>query len=117
MLHAWLCSSFIFIIMATVAEAEKKRKRLHQELNQIEKQIYELEASYLEETRDFGNIFVGWNQYLSLEKSKVKKTVANEERLFSLSSSSSPAAKKERRYNNKKESNNATKSKEDNVVE
>ena len=89
--------------MSSINDSEKKRKRLHHELSQIEKQIYELEASYLEETRDFGNIFVGWNQYLSLEKSKVKKTVTNEERLFSLSSTSSPAAKKERRNNSKKE--------------
>ncbi len=61
----------------------------------IEKQIYDLETSYLEESRDFGNIFVGWNQYMSKDRFKTRKSVANEERLFSLSSSTSPAGKRE----------------------
>jgi hypothetical protein len=74
---------------------QKRRKELRTELSLIEKQIYDLETNYLEESRDFGNIFVGWNTYLAPEKIKVKKVIQNDERLFSLSSVTSPASKKE----------------------
>lgn len=79
---------------------------LKMELAHIEKQIYDLETTYLEDTQNFGNIFVGWNKYFlppqagSSEKRKggsSKGGVRDEERLFSLSSASSPAALKEGR--------------------
>jgi chromatin modification-related protein EAF6 len=63
-------------------------------LNTIEKQIYDLETNYLEETKEYGNIFTGWDAYLSLEKFKLRKNILTEERLFSLSSVTSPASKK-----------------------
>jgi chromatin modification-related protein EAF6 len=78
---------------ALVTEVSRRRSELRSELTQIEKQIYDLEGSYLEETRDFGNVFTGWNNYLSYEKTKAKK-ITNDERLFSLSSMTSPAGKK-----------------------
>jgi hypothetical protein len=58
-----------------------------------------LETTYLEETKDFGNIFAGWDAYLSLEKVKPKKNITVEERLFSLSSVTSPASRKEYQKN------------------
>ncbi len=58
-------------------------------------QIFDLETTYLEETKEFGNVFTGWEAYLSSEKFKIRKTIQNEERLFSLSSISSPASRKE----------------------
>eukprot|EP01035_Chromulina_nebulosa_P019875 gene19875-25827_t len=73
----------------------KRRNELKTELQQIEKQIYELETSYLEETKDFGNIFTGWTSYISNGKVKPKKVIFNEDRLFSLSSVTSPASRKE----------------------
>lgn len=64
------------------------------ELAHIEKQIYDLESTYLEDTQSFGNIFQGWNQYFVKETKKNKKKICinNKDRLFSLSSASSPAA-------------------------
>lgn len=73
-------------------QAPKRQKELRHELALIERQIYDLETRYLEETRDIGNIFTGWDHVHSTEKSKVRKTVPIEERLFSLSSSTSPAS-------------------------
>lgn len=78
-----------------MAAIQKRRKELRKELNQIEKQIYDLETSYLEETKDIGNIFTGWNAYLSTEKVKLRKSILNEDRLFSLSSVTSPASRRE----------------------
>jgi len=79
---------------SVISEVSKRRNELRSELTRIEKQIYDLEGSYLEETRDFGNVFTGWQEYLSYERSKSKKAVMNDERLFSLSSITSPAGKK-----------------------
>lgn len=72
---------------------KKKRKELRQELALLEKQIFDLETTYLDETREFGNIFTGWKAYLSADKVKSKKQITLEERLFSLSSISSPASR------------------------
>ena len=58
-------------------------------------QIYDLEAAYLEETKDLGNIFSGWENYISKEKVKVRKNISNDERLFSLSSVTSPASRRD----------------------
>jgi hypothetical protein len=72
---------------------------------QIERQIYELETSYLEETRDFGNIFTGWEAYIAAPHShnvqKIRKNILYEDRHFSLSSITSPASRKEENKQNK----------------
>lgn len=75
-------------------KAQQRRKELRLELAQIEKQIFDLETSYLEETRELGNVFVGWDGYLNKEKQKVRKSVGLDERLFSLSSMTSPASRR-----------------------
>lgn len=58
-------------------------------------QIYDLETAYLEETKDTGNIFTGWNMSANAEKGKSKKSTQNEDRHFSLSSITSPASRRE----------------------
>ena len=69
----------------------KKKIDLKRELRAIEKQIYDLETAYLDETKYFGNIFSGWGSYTS-EKNRQKKLISVEDRLFSLSSVTSPAS-------------------------
>ena len=53
-----------------MTDFQKKKKELRTELSNIEKQIYELETTYLDETKEIGNIFTGWDAYISLEKVK-----------------------------------------------
>mmetsp|Transcript_20392 Transcript_20392/g.37867 ORF Transcript_20392/g.37867 Transcript_20392/m.37867 type:complete len:129 (+) Transcript_20392:68-454(+) len=82
---------------AALSAADKKKKNLSLkvELAHIEKQIYDLETTYLEDTQQFGNIFVGWSKYFLHQHAAGKKSggeVAPDERLFSLSSASSPAS-------------------------
>ncbi len=91
-----------------MSSIQKRRKELRTELSLIEKQIYDLETTYLEDSRDFGNIFVGWDAYLSPEKSKTKKAVQNEERMFSLSSVTSPASRKEEKEKDKDKKDKAS---------
>mmetsp|Transcript_9073 Transcript_9073/g.15039 ORF Transcript_9073/g.15039 Transcript_9073/m.15039 type:complete len:110 (-) Transcript_9073:272-601(-) len=74
---------------------QKRRKELKTDLLQIEKQIFDLETTYLEETKEFGNIFTGWDEYLSADKVKQRKNVLLEDRQFSLSSVTSPASRRE----------------------
>lgn len=80
-----------------MAAIQKRRTELRHELTQLEKQIYDLETTYLEETKEIGNIFTGWSAYVSpvKEKVKIRKQILNEDRLFSLSSITSPAARAE----------------------
>ena len=63
----------------------KRRKELRSDLSTIEKQIYDLETHYLEDTRDVGNIFTGWDLFLANDKVKIKKQIFRDERLVSLS--------------------------------
>jgi Histone acetyltransferase subunit NuA4 len=73
------------------SEADKKRDRVERQLLALEKQIYALETSYLEDTNSMGNLLRGWEGYLSrsgtLPPHRRKPTDAD--RLFSLSSVSS----------------------------
>lgn len=90
----------------SVSSLQKRRKELRNELSLIEKQIYDLESTYLEDTKEFGNIFTGWDSYLSKEKVKLKMKITNDDRLFSLSSITSPASRRD--DSNKNKSNNSS---------
>ncbi|XP_071938083.1 chromatin modification-related protein eaf6-like [Coffea arabica] len=71
------------------------REKLQEELRNVEKQVYELETSYLQETSNFGNAFKGFDGFLSASKNtanlKRSKKFQPEDRVFSLSSVTSPA--------------------------
>ncbi|AEE83434.1 histone acetyltransferase subunit NuA4-domain protein [Arabidopsis thaliana] len=72
-----------------------KREKLRQELRSIEKQVYELETSYLQESSHIGNALKGFEGFLSSSKStasaKRSRKFQPEDRVFSLSSVTSPA--------------------------
>eukprot|EP00903_Cladosiphon_okamuranus_P018691 g17204.t1 len=101
---------------------DKSLTSVHERLVQTERQIFDLERSYLEETRLYGNVLQGWDAYLDTKgkgkgkgkggasrgakretsddgdlegegSSKRAKGVELEERLFSLGSVTSPATK------------------------
>lgn len=50
---------------------DKSLTSVHERLVQTEKQIFDLERSYLEETRLYGNVLQGWDAYLDT-KGKVE---------------------------------------------
>ncbi|CAA0817414.1 Unknown protein [Striga hermonthica] len=81
---------------AVLSSLLNKREKLQNELKSVEKQVYELETSYLQETNTFGNAFKGFDGFVSSSKNtasiKRSKRFQLEDRVFSLSSATSPAA-------------------------
>mmetsp|Transcript_31375 Transcript_31375/g.52695 ORF Transcript_31375/g.52695 Transcript_31375/m.52695 type:complete len:120 (+) Transcript_31375:289-648(+) len=81
--------------MSKLQHLQARKERLEDELRHVEKQVYDLETSYLNDSSQHGNVLKGFEGFLaptktnSLKKSRNFKT---EDRLFSLSSTSSPAA-------------------------
>ncbi|OVA09394.1 Histone H4 acetyltransferase [Macleaya cordata] len=80
---------------AMLASLMSKREKLQEELRSIEKQVYELETSYLQDSSQCGNVLKGFEGFLSSSKSttnlKRSRKFQPEDRLFSLSSVTSPA--------------------------
>ncbi|GAB2265999.1 hypothetical protein Dimus_001029 [Dionaea muscipula] len=80
---------------AKLASLLTKRGKLQEELRNVEKQVFELETTYLQESNHFGNVLKGYDGFLSSSKSttnlKRSRKFQPEDRLFSLSSITSPA--------------------------
>ncbi|CAH9126764.1 unnamed protein product [Cuscuta epithymum] len=81
---------------AMLSSILNKRQKLQEELRNIEKQVFDLETTYLQETGSFGNALRGFEGFLSSsnKSSSLKRSrkFQLEDRLFSLSSVTSPAA-------------------------
>ncbi|XP_065873199.1 uncharacterized protein [Euphorbia lathyris] len=81
---------------AMLATLLGKRAKLHEELRNIEKQVYDMETNYLQDPSQCGNVLKGFEGFLSSSKNtsflKRSRKFQPEDRLFSLSSVTSLAA-------------------------
>ncbi|KAL1500569.1 hypothetical protein AB1Y20_013224 [Prymnesium parvum] len=82
--------------MTDTAKIQEKKAALEEELRRTEKQIYDLEGEYLEETLKDGNILRGWDGYLGKQASSGAIRRINRfrdsDRMFSASSVTSGQA-------------------------
>ncbi|KAJ7543953.1 hypothetical protein O6H91_09G060000 [Diphasiastrum complanatum] len=80
---------------ANLAVLVAKREKLLEELRTVEKQVYDLETTYLQDSSQCGNVLKGFEGFLSSTKGagnlKRPRKFQPEDRLFSLSSVTSPA--------------------------
>lgn len=81
---------------ASLAVLALKKERLQEELRTVEKQVYDLETSYLNESSLFGNVLKGFDGFLSTSKSSAHlrrpRKFGPDDRLFTLSSVTAPSA-------------------------
>ena len=71
---------------STLAALQQRKERLDEELKQVEKQVYDLETTYLNESSQYGNVLKGFEGFLSQTKNTSQKKARNfkpEDRLFS----------------------------------
>jgi chromatin modification-related protein EAF6 len=66
--------------MSTLNAIQQRKERLDEELKQVEKQVYDLETTYLNDSSQHGNVIKGFEGFLSQTKSTT----------LSMSSTSSP---------------------------
>lgn len=81
----------------TLIELVRQRSDLTEQLATLERQIYNFEGSYLEETAAYGNIVRGWDRYSTHTLNrpaqvKRERKIKDTDRLFSKSSITSPTA-------------------------
>ncbi|BBN03009.1 chromatin modification-related protein EAF6 [Marchantia polymorpha subsp. ruderalis] len=80
---------------AALAVLLSKREKLNEELKSVEKQVYDMETTYLHDSSQCGSVLKGFEAYLSSSKNagnlKRSRKFQPEDRLFSLSSVTSPA--------------------------
>eukprot|EP00808_Paulinella_micropora_P002716 g46623.t1 len=68
-----------------------RQAQLEEELKTIEKQIWDLEAAYIEDTNQYGNVIKGWDGYMNTKPIRKqghtrKMKIPLKDRIFSQSS-------------------------------
>jgi chromatin modification-related protein EAF6 len=53
---------------STLATLQQRKERLDEELKQVEKQVYDLETAYLNDSSTHGNVLKGFEGFLSQTK-------------------------------------------------
>nr|KJB28466.1 hypothetical protein B456_005G050100 [Gossypium raimondii] len=59
---------------AILSSLMNKREKLQDELRNIEKQVFELETNYLQDSSHFGHVLKGFEGFLSSSKNTAKLT-------------------------------------------
>ncbi|KAI9094107.1 histone acetyltransferase subunit NuA4-domain-containing protein [Phlyctochytrium arcticum] len=75
-----------------LSELLGRKKAVDKQLMDLERKIYLLEGTYLEDTSQYGNIIKGFEGYLHTSSTKKKQKLSEEDRLFSRSSVTYPKA-------------------------
>ena len=65
---------------STLAALQQRKDRLDEELKQVEKQVYDLETSHLNDSSKYGNVLKGFEGYLSQTKNTSQKKSAKQAR-------------------------------------
>ena len=83
--------------LKNIAELSAKKEELEKKLSDVERQIFDLEGSYLEETAQYGNVMRGWEGYLKKDTRSYGgpargRRCRDDDRLFSRSSTTAPQA-------------------------
>eukprot|EP00899_Mesostigma_viride_P025905 jgi/Mesvir1/649/Mv17261-RA.1 len=79
-----------------VQQLLRRKEKLEDELRSIEKQVFDLETAYLQDSSAYGNVLKGFEGFLSTNRNsntssqKRGRPFKTEDRLFSLSSITSP---------------------------
>ena len=51
-------------LVSNLAALKKRKLQVEEDLKNVEKQIFDLEEAYIEETILYGNIIRGWSEYV-----------------------------------------------------
>jgi hypothetical protein len=84
--------------VGSIEALEARRNKLIDDLRIVERQIYTLEESYIEETQSVGNVVKGWDGFATANLPRVfpqhqqfkRSRVLASDRIFSASSTTSP---------------------------
>eukprot|EP00455_Lapot_gusevi_P056195 TRINITY_DN9279_c0_g1_i1.p1 TRINITY_DN9279_c0_g1~~TRINITY_DN9279_c0_g1_i1.p1 ORF type:complete len:120 (+),score=9.27 TRINITY_DN9279_c0_g1_i1:153-512(+) len=75
-----------------------QKRKLEEDLKNVEKQIYDLEENYIEDTHHYGNIIRGWEGYINYKHKHAsirRPKIAEKDRIFSSSSKTAPECKRD----------------------
>jgi len=84
--------------MSTSMPLATRRQQAEEQLKLIERELFDMESAYIEDTYTYGNIVKGWEGYVNLKPKQIlapvgrKPKITDKERPFSMSSVTAPDA-------------------------